>query len=510
MRLSTLVTTTALGLLAAPAAHAATATTADGDLHYTAAAGEANNVSFSRVSGDTFRVTELGTTIAAGSGCDQVNPNVVTCTTGAGRPIIANLGDQDDVATSRTSRTVQLFGEDGNDRLTGASGRDILDGGVGDDVLTGGSSLDRLLGRAGNDQLFGGSGGDRLDGGDGNDLLDGGSGNDNEMGRAGDDTLGELSAPNGADSLDGGSGNDTVDYSARMAPVNVVIDDIAADGDRRTSERDNVRSTIERVVGGAGSDLLTGRDGGDDTLAGGAGDDVIDPRRGRDHVDGGPGIDQITLRDLSRDDVVCGDGVDSVAADMRDTVAPDCEKARRTASMSIAVAGQARYPTAMLRLVCPPSAFKACGGRVILTTAGKVRPKHGKPRVLTVGVRRFSIPPGRTRSIGVRIRAAAAPFIGNGLEVRARLSGFDGAGPARPSKIRFRLARQPRKAAAVASSAGKNDSIASSATVTSRAVPKVAIVLKNVHSPSGTDSRSGTNSAADGSWTACAPSSTPG
>src|SRR4051812_137041 len=206
MRLSMLVTVAGLALLAAPAAHAATATTADGKLRYAAAAGEVNNVSFARVSGNTFRVTELGTTIAAGTGCTQESANVVTCTTRSGRPIIANLGDQNDRGVSRTSRTVQLFGEDGNDRLAGASGRDTLNGGAGDDNLTGGSSGDRVSGGSGNDQLFGNGSGDRVDGGDGNDLLDGGSGNDNELGGNGDDTLRELSAPNGADSLDGGVG----------------------------------------------------------------------------------------------------------------------------------------------------------------------------------------------------------------------------------------------------------------------------------------------------------------
>src|SRR3954452_1798405 len=118
MRLSMLVTVAGLTLLAAPAAHAATATTADGNLRYAAAAGEVNNVSFPRLSGDPFRVTDLGTTIAAGTGCTQQSPNVVTCTTQPGRPIIANLSDQNDRAVSRTSRSVQLFGEDGNDRLS--------------------------------------------------------------------------------------------------------------------------------------------------------------------------------------------------------------------------------------------------------------------------------------------------------------------------------------------------------------------------------------------------------
>jgi hypothetical protein len=440
MRISMLVTAAALALLATPAAQAATATTADGNLRYTAAAGEVNNVSFGRVSGETFRVTELGATIVAGAGCTQVSPNVVDCTTAAGRPIIANLGDQDDRAVSRTSRTVQLFGEDGNDRLGGASGWDMIDGGAGDDNLMGGSGRDRIDGGPGVDQLFGDSGRDNLQGGEDNDLLDGGSGDDIESGGNGDDTLRELSAPNGTDSLAGASGNDTVDYSARLAPVDVSLDDAPGDGDRRSNEGDNVHRTVERVLGGAGSDTLIGRDGPSDTLVGGAGGDVIDPRRGADHVDGGPGIDQILTRDLSFDDVVCGDGIDSVADDPRDAAALDCEKVRSTVSMSMALVGDPVYPTAMLRIVCPPSAFKSCGGKVILTTANKIRPKHAAPRVLTIGVRRFSVDAGATKVIGVRIRGAARPFIGaDGLDTRARFSGFDGAGPARPSKIRFRL-----------------------------------------------------------------------
>jgi Ca2+-binding RTX toxin-like protein len=363
---------------------------------------------------------------------------VVTCTTGNGRPIIATLGDQNDRGVSRTSRGAQIFGEDGNDRLGGASGRDTVDGGNGDDNLTGGSGGDRVRGGGGNDQLFGNSGNDNLQGGDGNDLLDGGTGNDSEAGGNGDDTLREGSGPNGADSLAGDAGNDTVDYSARSAPVNVAIDDQPFDGDRRNNERDNVRSTIDRVLGGAATDVLIGRDGPADTLVGGTGDDVIDPRRGDDHVDGGPGIDQVRLRDLSQDDVVCGDGVDSVAADDRDTTAPDCEKVRRTAAMSLALASRAAYPTVMIRLVCPPTAFKACGGRVIIRTLGKVQTRTGK-RALTVGVRRFSVDSGSERVIGVRIRGAAKPFIRRGIAVRATLSAFDGAGPARKDAIRFRL-----------------------------------------------------------------------
>jgi hypothetical protein len=439
MRRAATVAAALIALAAPPAAHAATATTADGNLRYQASPGEVNNVSFARVSGDTFRVTDLGAVITAGTGCTQESPNVATCTTRAGRPIIANLGDQNDRATSRTSRSVQLFGEDGNDRLAGASGRDTVDGGNGDDNVTGGSGTDRIRGGAGNDQLFGGTGNDNLQGGDGNDLLDGGSGNDSESGGNGDDTLREGSAPNGADNLSGDAGNDTVDYSARSGPVNVALDDQPYDGDRRSNERDNVRSSVDRVLGGAGSDTLIGRDGPADALVGGTGDDVIDPLRGDDVVDGGPGIDQIRLRDLSHDSVVCGDGIDSVAADERDTAAPDCEKVRRTAAMSLALSGRAQYPTVLIRLVCPPSAFKACGGRVIVRTLGKVPTRAGK-RTLTLGVRRFELPSGSERVIGVRIRSGARPYLGRrGLLVRAGLSAFDGAGPARKDAIRFRL-----------------------------------------------------------------------
>src|SRR4051812_30546073 len=159
MRRIALISMLCAALAAPAAADAATATTADGPLRYTAAAGEQNNVSFERVSGDTFRVTELATTIQAGTGCTQESPNVVSCTTAGGRPIIARLGDLQDFARSRTSRSVQLFGEAGEDTLTGASGRDQLFGGDGGDTLNGGSARDLVDGDSGNDLLFGGSSG---------------------------------------------------------------------------------------------------------------------------------------------------------------------------------------------------------------------------------------------------------------------------------------------------------------------------------------------------------------
>lgn len=422
---------------AAPAAQAGTATTANGNLNYTSTPGEVNNVRVARASGDTFTLTDLASVITAGTGCTSESANVVRCTTAPGRPIIVYLGDQNDRAASRTSRTVQFYGEDGNDRLAGASGRDMLDGGNGDDNLTGGPNRDRLIGGAGNDQLFGNGSGDQLQGSEGDDLLVGGSGNDNVSGGFGDDNLREEAGPSGSDSLNGDSGNDTVDYSARSNPVDVSLNDIGDDGDRHSSEHDNVHSSVDRVAGGAGSDVLIGSNFHSETLMGGTGDDLIDPLRGDDHVDGGPGIDQIRLRDLSRDDVVCGDGTDSVAADPRDATAADCEKTRRTAAMSLALAtSRAVYPTVMVRLVCPASAFKFCAGKVLMRTLGRV----GSSGVLTVAARGFSVAPGSEAVIGVRIRSGMRRYLGrHGLATRAMLSAFDGSGPARKDAVRFRL-----------------------------------------------------------------------
>ncbi|WP_354697487.1 hypothetical protein DSM112329_03117 [Paraconexibacter sp. AEG42_29] len=85
-----------------------------------------------------------------------------------------------------------MFGGDGNDRLTGSR----LIGGPGNDVLTGTLGPDKLFGDAGADTISGGAGADDLVGGDGDDKLSGGAGND------------KLFGDSGADILTGGSGAD--------------------------------------------------------------------------------------------------------------------------------------------------------------------------------------------------------------------------------------------------------------------------------------------------------------
>src|SRR5437899_1794911 len=156
------VTAAAALLGAAPAAHASIATTADGNLRYTAAPGEVNSVTFSHVSGQVYRAVDTGAIIQAGQGCTQDTPNQVSCTMAAGKVIIASLGDMNDQAVVKTNRAVQFFGEAGDDRLAGGSQRDVIDGGDGNDILTGGAGPDTMRGGPGDDQMFGNGGNDNL------------------------------------------------------------------------------------------------------------------------------------------------------------------------------------------------------------------------------------------------------------------------------------------------------------------------------------------------------------
>ena len=83
--------------------------------------------------------------------------------------------------------------------------------------------------------------------------------------------------------------------------------------------------------------------------------------------------------------------------------------------------------------------------------------------------------------------------------------------PTRPDSFRTcakekaGYAERVRKASAVAASAGKNDSIASSATVMSTAVPKVASVLKKRSSRSPERTTSGTKMPASPPWLSDGP-----
>ncbi|CAN5713766.1 hypothetical protein BH24ACT11_BH24ACT11_07100 [soil metagenome] len=115
---------------------------------------------------------------------------ILTATTLAAAPAVANGGDAEDIV-----------GTSGDDILLGGSGRDALWGQGGDDVLRAGSQAAEgmvfLRGGGGNDTSYGGKHGDHLVGGSGSDTF---------YARGGADTV---YPDRGIDVVRLGKGNDT-------------------------------------------------------------------------------------------------------------------------------------------------------------------------------------------------------------------------------------------------------------------------------------------------------------
>ncbi|WP_158235486.1 hypothetical protein [Caulobacter sp. FWC2] len=224
----------------------------------------------------------------------------------------------------------RLVGNGGDDVLRGGGGDDALYGGLGDDILDGGANgqwgdeasyadatngvtvdlsksgpqatgwgndtlidIESVDGSAFNDVLTGSVGADTLYGNNGNDVLRGGAGDDVLVGGNGDDIV------------DGGDGFDTVNFglfnSGDWAFSGATVDLSVATAQGPAGQQKTYTS-IERVVGGVGADVLKagatgatleGSDGAD-ILYGGAGDDILDGGDGDDTFYIGVGADKVT------------------------------------------------------------------------------------------------------------------------------------------------------------------------------------------------------------------------
>ena len=270
---------------------------------------------------DVFRLDNSASTVAAiGIAVINGGPGDDEITTDAG---VQNLfGDSGDDTLDAGAGDDILEGSAGSDTLLGGPGRDQLDGGDDGDHLFGGDGPDILLGRDGADKLDGGAGDDEVRGGTGRDEVAGGDGNDRLDGPPGAEEATDPSVGAGPDTLIGGPGSDTADYSGRTAAVDVSLDDRANDGE--AGEEDDVRTDVERVLGGSGDDTLTGSPGpdfldglgGDDRLSGRGGADTLqggDGSSGSDFLSGGDGPD--LLRAGPGDDALDGgDGDDVLSA----------------------------------------------------------------------------------------------------------------------------------------------------------------------------------------------------
>ncbi|HEX5621443.1 MAG TPA: calcium-binding protein [Solirubrobacteraceae bacterium] len=357
-----------------------------------------------------------------------------------GRPNDGEAGERDNVMPD----IELIFGGAAADHLTAGGVPAELYGGAGDDRLAGGPGADGLNGEAGHDVLLGGGGDDRLLDGDetpeienpqqppaGNDRLDGGAGNDTfESGR-------------GADDLHGGAGYDfalffrwiprppTAPPPSRAASFAISLDDRANDGQRGTTEGDNVHTDVEEVNTWDGDDVLTGS-AGPDTLFSSEGNDRIDAGAGVDSVWAGGGDDVVMSVDGATDRVDCQGGTDRLDADLpgaepdRADVAFNCETVTGTPLPS--PHGESRAP----RLV-----LKGLGSRMTrraFNRGVKVRVGADEPVAaeITLRIGRRTVAGASLRRVdGVRtVRLTPASRVRGRRAVRARVRvvAFDAAG----------------------------------------------------------------------------------
>ena len=146
-------------------AEAATVGVSNGQLTYTAAAGETNSVTIANL-GNSYDVRDAFTPVQAGPSCTRVTARRAICSRNATDHIFVNAFDGNDTVNilGEASRPAVVFGGTGNDVLSGTQVGDGLMGGPGDDQLDGRGGNDNLIGDDGRDVVLGGVGDDALSG----------------------------------------------------------------------------------------------------------------------------------------------------------------------------------------------------------------------------------------------------------------------------------------------------------------------------------------------------------
>ena len=252
-------------------------------------AGEGNdeiiNTSSGRISGG----------VSMGAGNDKLGSSGVIAAGSDG--VAIDMGAGDDVVTLYVGSTVtgEIRLGSGNDRLTMNSylGAVTLDAGDGNDDITTSDGHDVIYGGAGNDSIFAAAGDDRIFAGEGDDLI-----------------LADL----GNDVIDGGAGYDTLFLAQATGPITVDFAAGKVSGDGIGSD---TFINIEKLLFGAGNDIIIGNNGddafdggaGNDSLKGGAGNDTLSGDEGDDTIDGGSGDDAV-FGGLGNDVIKGGSGVD--------------------------------------------------------------------------------------------------------------------------------------------------------------------------------------------------------
>jgi Ca2+-binding RTX toxin-like protein/rhodanese-related sulfurtransferase len=235
--------------------------------------------------------------LVMGAGNDKLgNSGAITASGGAA----IDMGDGDDVVNLFVGSAVSgkiLLGA-GNDRLTVdqfVGGNITVDAGAGNDSITTAKGNDVINAGDGNDDIFAEDGNDRIDAG------------------AGDDTI---LADLGDDVIDGGTGFDTLSLAGATGPITV---DFAAGKVSGAGIGSDSFINIEKLVFGAGNDVVTGNNGndafdggiGNDVLKGAAGNDTLSGNEGDDVIEGGSGND-VVAGGNGADVLNAGSGVDQI------------------------------------------------------------------------------------------------------------------------------------------------------------------------------------------------------
>jgi Ca2+-binding RTX toxin-like protein len=328
---------------------------------------------------------------------------------------VNGLGGDDSVTANDGVGAATLLSVDGGagvDTVNGSEGADLILGGEGNDVLGGGGGDDRIVGDRGADTMNGGAGDDTLvwNNGDGTDVANGDAGRD-DVEVNGAPAAGDIFTvqPNGA--------RTKVDRT-NLVPFSIDIGSSEAMHANGLGGNDSV--TVGEVgafevtgAGGTGNDTLIGA-GSSETFLGGSGNDVIDPGGGLDVVSADDGDDQVNVRDRTADLARGGAGADSVVADQGQTDVLDSfeavdrtpnEKPRVTKTLPVTIRGgtvNVKRGVASIKVSAPAGASTNSTGSLTVRTAKAVR-LGGLKAVLQLGSARYSVPPGASRTIKVKV-----------------------------------------------------------------------------------------------------------
>jgi Ca2+-binding RTX toxin-like protein len=294
-----------------------TGVTVDIDPAITTAHVEGVNLrSLAVASGAVFDITigaasAVSITSAGVQGIDAFLGELITQLAGAAVPSVDDHGflvitaavDGEGIAITNDVQNLFLGSTLTVTDTVGTSPADADDGKAGehDDVK---NDVENIKGSKVNDFLTGSTVSNVIDGNEGNDSISGGpkpltpcTGDvDTLNGGVGDDTFPMGETDNCSDLVDGGAGTDIASYERRSLNLLVTVDGAANDGASSSAtvstENDNIKTTIEVLIGGTGNDVLTGGTLNDE-LHGGAGNDVIKGGTGNDTLIGNLGDDNI-------------------------------------------------------------------------------------------------------------------------------------------------------------------------------------------------------------------------